>query len=69
MKNKLLLGAFGATLGFLGVSAASAATLDDVKAKGFIQCGVSETSRIIGRASTSIFVGPWLVQSSEMDRK
>lgn len=42
MKHKLLICLVGATLGFLGVSAASAATLDDVKAKGFIQCGVSE---------------------------
>ncbi|TIY00850.1 MAG: amino acid ABC transporter substrate-binding protein, partial [Mesorhizobium sp.] len=33
-----ILGA--ATLGLVA-SAASAATLDDVKAKGFIQCGVS----------------------------
>ncbi|MDD9909393.1 MAG: amino acid ABC transporter substrate-binding protein [Ahrensia sp.] len=41
MKTKLLTMALGAAA-FAGVStAASAATLDDVKAKGFLQCGVS----------------------------
>jgi general L-amino acid transport system substrate-binding protein len=41
MNNKLLSAAIGAAaLGF-GVQAASAATLDDVKAKGFVQCGVN----------------------------
>ncbi len=42
MKKKLLTAALGAAA--LGISAvgASAATLDDVKAKGFIQCGVSQ---------------------------
>ena len=40
MKKTLLSAAFGAAvLGF--ASAASAATLDDVKAKGFVQCGVN----------------------------
>lgn len=39
MKNKLLTVALGLGLGVAAVSAASAGTLDDVKAKGFIQCG------------------------------
>ena len=42
MKRKLLSLAFGAAAGVLSASAASAATLDDVKAKGFLQCGVSQ---------------------------
>ncbi|MDP9137980.1 MAG: amino acid ABC transporter substrate-binding protein [Pseudomonadota bacterium] len=41
MKRKLLSLAFGAAAGALVATAASAATLDDVKAKGFLQCGVS----------------------------
>jgi general L-amino acid transport system substrate-binding protein len=40
MKRKLLSFAIGAA-GVVVASAASAATLDDVKAKGFVQCGVS----------------------------
>jgi general L-amino acid transport system substrate-binding protein len=40
MKRKLLSYAFGAAVGMIAASA-SAATLDDVKAKGFIQCGVN----------------------------
>ena len=42
MKRKLLSLALGAAAGVLAASAASAATLDDVKAKGFVQCGVSQ---------------------------
>src|SRR5665811_427721 len=42
MKNKLLSAALGVVaLGF-AVTGASAATLDDVKAKGFVQCGVGQ---------------------------
>src|SRR5690606_24312308 len=41
MKSTLLPVVFSATLG-LAAASASAATLDDVKAKGFIQCGVSQ---------------------------
>ncbi len=41
MKSKIIPIAIGATLGLMATSA-SAATLDDVKAKGFIQCGVSQ---------------------------
>ncbi len=41
MKAKLLSAAFGAALSVTAVNA-SAATLDDVKSKGFIQCGVSQ---------------------------
>jgi general L-amino acid transport system substrate-binding protein len=40
MKRKLLSCAFGAAVGMIAASAA-AATLDDVKAKGFVQCGVN----------------------------
>jgi general L-amino acid transport system substrate-binding protein len=39
MKSKLLTVALGLGLSVAAVSAASAGTLDDVKAKGFIQCG------------------------------
>lgn len=41
MKTKLLPVVFGAAFTF-AASAASAATLDDVKSKGFVQCGVSQ---------------------------
>ena len=42
MTKTVLMGVLGAAVATLGVSAASAATLDDVKAKGFVQCGVSQ---------------------------
>jgi general L-amino acid transport system substrate-binding protein len=45
MKSTLLSLALGVGLSVAAVSAASAGTLDDVKAKGFIQCG-SNTSLI-----------------------
>lgn len=41
MKTKFLPVVIGAAMGF-AASAATAATLDDVKAKGFVQCGVSQ---------------------------
>ena len=41
MKTKLISTAFGVAIAATGFSA-SAATLDDVKAKGFVQCGVSQ---------------------------
>lgn len=41
MKYKLLSAAAGAAVFALGASAASATTLQDVKAKGFVQCGVN----------------------------
>ncbi|MGO7208131.1 transporter substrate-binding domain-containing protein, partial [Rhizobium ruizarguesonis] len=41
MKNKLLSAAIGAAVLAAGASAASATTLSDVKAKGFVQCGVN----------------------------
>jgi len=41
MKNKLVPILVGAAFG-LAAGAASAATLDDVKGKGFVQCGVSQ---------------------------
>lgn len=40
--KKLMTGVLGAAVFALGASTASAATLDDVKAKGFVQCGVSQ---------------------------
>lgn len=42
MKTSILTGVLGAAAFVLGASAASAATLDDIKAKGFVQCGVSQ---------------------------
>jgi general L-amino acid transport system substrate-binding protein len=42
MKINLFSNAFGAAVGLIAASAASAATLDDVKGKGFVQCGVSQ---------------------------
>jgi general L-amino acid transport system substrate-binding protein len=45
MKNTLMSLALGAGLSLAAVTAAQAGTLDDVKAKGFIQCG-SNTSLI-----------------------
>ena len=41
MKIKLLSAAVGAAVFALGAHAASATTLEDVKAKGFVQCGVN----------------------------
>lgn len=41
MKAKLLTAVFGVGLAMTGFNA-SASTLDDVKAKGFVQCGVSQ---------------------------
>ncbi|MGE0210314.1 MAG: amino acid ABC transporter substrate-binding protein [Parvibaculaceae bacterium] len=42
MKRSLFSLALGVGASFAMVSAASAATLDDVKSKGFVQCGVSQ---------------------------
>ncbi len=42
MKRTLLSIALGAAVSIAAASAASAGTLDDVKAKGFVQCGVSQ---------------------------
>ncbi len=42
MKKRVLLGVLGAAAFGLSVSFAQADTLDDVKAKGFVQCGVSQ---------------------------
>ena len=41
MNNTFLSAAIGAAVLGFGASAASAAVLDDVKAKGFVQCGVN----------------------------
>ena len=40
-EKNMLIGILGAAALGLAASAASAATLDDVKAKGFVQCGVN----------------------------
>ncbi len=42
MKKTVLTGVLGAAALALTASVAAAATLDDVKAKGFVQCGVSQ---------------------------
>ncbi len=42
MKRTLLSIALGAAVSIAAATAASAGTLDDVKAKGFVQCGVSQ---------------------------
>ncbi|MCB1422719.1 MAG: amino acid ABC transporter substrate-binding protein [Nitratireductor sp.] len=42
MNKKILSAALGAAAMGVASTAASAATLDDVKAKGFVQCGVSQ---------------------------
>jgi general L-amino acid transport system substrate-binding protein len=42
MKVKFLPIVFGATFGVVAATAASAATLDDIKGKGHVQCGVSQ---------------------------
>ena len=41
MTNKIIAWALGAAVSALAVSAAQAGTLDDVKTKGFLQCGVN----------------------------
>ncbi|MDH6268637.1 general L-amino acid transport system substrate-binding protein [Rhizobium sp. SG_E_25_P2] len=41
MTKQLLTGVLGAAIVALGAAAAQAGTLDDVKAKGFVQCGVN----------------------------
>jgi len=41
MKRKLMGWALGATASLLAATAAMAGTLDDVKSKGFVQCGVN----------------------------
>lgn len=41
MSKKFLTGAVGAAIFVLGASYSHAGTLDDVKAKGFVQCGVN----------------------------
>jgi general L-amino acid transport system substrate-binding protein len=42
MKRKLMGWALGATASLIAATAATAGTLDDVKTKGFVQCGVSQ---------------------------
>jgi general L-amino acid transport system substrate-binding protein len=42
MKRKLMGWALGATASVIAATAATAGTLDDVKTKGFVQCGVSQ---------------------------
>jgi general L-amino acid transport system substrate-binding protein len=42
MKSKFLIWVAGAAVAAMGIAAAQAGTLDDVKKKGFLQCGVSQ---------------------------
>jgi general L-amino acid transport system substrate-binding protein len=42
MKSKLLVWMAGAAIAAMGAAAAQAGTLEDVKTKGFVQCGVSQ---------------------------
>jgi general L-amino acid transport system substrate-binding protein len=42
MKRKLMGWALAATTSMIAATAASAGTLDDIKTKGFVQCGVSQ---------------------------
>ncbi|MEM9332660.1 MAG: transporter substrate-binding domain-containing protein, partial [Pseudomonadota bacterium] len=42
MKKTIVSAAFGVAALGIAATGASAATLDDVKAKGFVQCGVSQ---------------------------
>ena len=42
MKSKVMAFVFGAAVSVAAATAASAGTLDDVKQKGFVQCGVSQ---------------------------
>ncbi|MGO8470211.1 hypothetical protein AB9F45_38510, partial [Rhizobium leguminosarum] len=53
MKNNLLSAAIGAAVLAVGASAASATTLSDVKAKGFVQFGVNT-----GLAEVDVEAGP-----------
>jgi general L-amino acid transport system substrate-binding protein len=56
MKSIILPILTGAVLGLAAAGGASAATLDDVKAKGFLQCGVN--TGLLGFASTND-AGEW----------
>ena len=40
MKRKFMGLAFAATASMIAATAATAGTLDDIKSKGFVQCGV-----------------------------
>ncbi len=42
MKRKLMGWALAATASLIAATAATAGTLDDIKSKGFVQCGVSQ---------------------------
>ena len=42
MKSKVMAWVLGAAVSAVAATAASAGTLDDVKTKGFVQCGVSQ---------------------------
>ena len=78
MKRKFMGLAFAATASLFAASAATAGTLDDVKAKGFVQCGVNAGSdrilvlrmrRTTGPAWMSISAAPWLPPYSAMRTK
>ena len=42
MKSKVFTWVLGAAVSAIAATAATAGTLDDVKQKGFVQCGVSQ---------------------------
>ena len=72
MKSKVFAWVFGAAISAVAATAAQAGTLDDVKQKGFVQCGVSQglpgfsnpDSRTTGPAWTLISAAPWRLRSS-----
>ena len=75
--KKTIVSALGVAALSVSAFAASAATLDDVKAKGFVQCGVSQglpgfsnpDSAVTGQALTLIFVVVLLQQYLVMHQK
>ena len=77
MKRKFMGLAFAATASLIAATAATAGTLDDVKTKGFVQCGaitalsgsVFRMSRTTGPAWMSIFAAPSPRPSSTIRRK
>lgn len=74
MSNKFLPLVIGAAMGVAATTAAGATTLEDVKAKGFIQCGVSQglpgfsnpDAQGTGPVSTLTTAALWLQQCSAM---
>jgi len=65
MKTKFVTAALGAVLGFAAATTASAGTLDDVKTKGFLQCGSNTGLTGFAQPDTS---GNWTGLDVEMCR-